>query len=76
MHPLIGELKDLSDNDIDLKITKLYKVMLASNNINITRQAQMALDNYLSEQQTRLTKKLDEQFKKSGQKIEDVIDIK
>jgi hypothetical protein len=75
MHPLIGDLKSITDNDLDEKITKIYKVLATSNNINVTRQAQMALDNYLNEQQFRNNKKLDDQFKKSGQKVEDVIDI-
>lgn len=75
MHPMVGSLEKISDSDLDEKIIKIYKVIAMSPNMNITRQAQMALDNYLTEQQARLSKKLDEQFKKSGKKVKDIINI-
>lgn len=75
MHPMIGSLSKITDSDLDEKITKLYKVLAVSPNINITRQAEMALDDYLNEQRNRANKKLDDQFKKAGKKMKDIIDI-
>lgn len=76
MHPLIGNLKAMSDDAITANIAKLQNVIFRSNNIHLTRQAQMALDNYLTEQNNRFEAQLEAQFKKSGKKIDDVIDIK
>jgi hypothetical protein len=75
MHPLTNSFRDLKDAELNEKINKLYRVLATSNNINVTRQAQMVLDDLLTEQQRRSTIKLDEELKKLGKTIDDVINI-
>lgn len=74
MHPLMQELSNVQDKDLDEKITKLRKVMHFGN-YEIVRQAQMIMDSLLNEQTRRANEKLEKQLKKSGKKLDEVINI-
>jgi hypothetical protein len=75
MHPLVGNLKTLSDEAITSNIGKLINIIVNSRDLNVTRQAQMILENYELERDQRLQEQLDNKLKKSGKKFKDIIKV-
>lgn len=53
MHPLISNLEDLKDNEIDSKINDLTKKYFQTMNPNLKQQIALALDSYKNEQAVR-----------------------
>jgi len=53
MHPLISNLEDLKDSEIDSKINDLTKKYFQSANPDLKRQVSLALDTYKNEQARR-----------------------
>jgi hypothetical protein len=53
MHPLISNLENLKDSEIDSKINDLTKKYFQSANPNLRQQVSLALDTYKIEQSRR-----------------------
>jgi hypothetical protein len=71
-HPLVGSLKELSNDEISAKIAELNKKLgfaLRTGNAELCHQLRLALTNFTSEQQNRLSKNANTPF-------DEVIDIR
>lgn len=77
MHPLVGDITELSDKELSERMQKLMRVMRTGGAFNgaIYQQAVMMYDSYLVERQRRNDKILEEQMKKSGTSFDGIIDI-
>ena len=53
MHPLISNLENLKDSEIDFKINDLTKKYFQSSNSDLRQQVSLALDTYKNEQARR-----------------------
>ena len=53
MHPLIANLEELKDSEIDSKINDLTKKYFQTMNPELKQQISMALDSYKNEQAVR-----------------------
>lgn len=74
-HPLIGNLENLTVDELSGKITELYgklNIATQSGNAHLCNQIRMALENY----QNRYRAVLEEQQKKSNVNFDDKINIK
>lgn len=49
MHPLIGDLTTLKDNEVDSRINDLTRKYFATANFELQQQIAMALDTYKAE---------------------------
>ncbi len=49
MHPLIGDLSQLKDSEVDSKINDLTRKYFATNSFELKQQIAMALDTYKAE---------------------------
>jgi hypothetical protein len=67
-------LADLTDEQLDEKITKLSRIVY-SPNVNLARQAYPILLNLIEQQSMRNTKKFEEHVEKSGMKMDEIINI-
>ena len=77
MHPLAGDLTQLSDEDLLKKVNDLYdrlKTAYFMSNPAISMQLRMLLDSYRNEQ-TRRAQIEQEKFMKQNKKLTDRIDI-
>lgn len=62
MHPLLGNLSSLSDNDLEQKILEVNRRYWQTRNPEVQMQISMVLESYKLEQETRrIHKKLSEQ---------------
>lgn len=70
-HPLVGSLKELTNEEISAKIAELNKKLgfaMRSNNNHMCNQLRLAISNFILEQQARLSKE-------SNTPYDQVIDI-
>lgn len=74
MHPLLDSLRDVTDEDLDIKINAIYdRLKTAGGNPGVYNQLMMILNNYQEEKQRRAAeyrKKLED-----DDKYNDKIDI-
>lgn len=78
MHPLSPDLTQLSDQELNNKLTELNKKINMStrmNNYAITQQLINIRDDYQFELSVRNRKQLEEYSKKIGKGFDDIIDI-
>lgn len=61
MHPLLFNIDQLSDNELEEKIISLHKKYWQTNNPQIQHQISLAIESYKLEQQTRLIRQKNEQ---------------
>jgi len=62
MHPLIRDLKILSDNEVEQKILDLNKKYWQTQNLQAQHQISIALDTYKLEQESRRARQKIEQM--------------
>lgn len=77
MHPLTGELANLSDEDLLKKINELYgrlRTSMSLGNNQYGPQLRMILEDYQAEYNRRMAVQA-EQFAKNNKKLADKIDI-
>lgn len=78
MHPLTPNLRELSDQDIQTKITELNNRLMfcyQTGNAALIGQIQMLLEDYRAEAQVRQQKLMDQLMEKGGQ-FKNIIDVK
>lgn len=76
MHPLSGSFAELSDEELQQKISKLTSARRFARDPNLARQADMILDDLRTEQMARSQKYLDQLANKNKKNLSDIIDIK
>ncbi len=77
MHPLIGNLTDLTDDDLQKKLSELSSKLNAAHRFgshDLVQQLYMIIENYQYELKLRNDKHIAELQKKSGQ-FKSIIDI-
>jgi hypothetical protein len=77
MHPLAGDLTQMSDEELLKKLNELYdrlKTAYYMSNPSISAQLRMLLETYRNEQ-TRRAQIAQEKFMKQNKKLTDRIDI-
>lgn len=70
VHPLIGNLKDLSDEEISDKLKMLYNKLsqaYSMNNRGLIDQVQLCVQSYISEHDLRVKRQMEEGAKASAQ---------
>ena len=70
----VQKLSELSDEDLEEKITKLQRILYSSN-WNLSKQAKPVLMEMLDEQNRRNNLKFEEHLKKYGAKMDEIINI-
>jgi hypothetical protein len=73
-HPLIGDLNDLTMDELSTKISDLNRklsIAMRSGNGNLCNQMRMAIESY----QTKYQEKLQESYKKADTNFDDKINI-
>lgn len=73
-HPLIGDLNDLTMDELSTKISDLNRKLsmaMRSGNGHLCNQMRMAIESY----QTKYQEKLQESYKKSDANFDDKINI-
>lgn len=76
MHPLTGSFSELSDEELQQKMSKLQSARRFARDPNLARQAEMILDDLRQEQAKRSQKYLDQLANKNKKNLSDIIDIK
>lgn len=76
MHPLTGSFAELTDEELQQKISKLTSARRFARDPNLARQADMILDDLRQEQTKRSQKYLDQLANKNKKNLSDIIDIK
>ena len=67
-------LKELTDEELDKKITTLQRIIF-SNNINLSQQARPIYAQYINEQNKRLDEKLSKHLKNNNTEENTIINI-
>lgn len=75
MHPLINNLSDLKDLEIENKILELSKKYYQTNNGNLQYQIRMMLDVYNEELKNRRNKLLQQQLENRNQELDKLIKV-
>lgn len=77
-HPLIGNLDDLSIDDLTTKISDLQKklgIAQRTGNFDLCNQIRMALENYQNKYREKSDNLLKSRTTNSGTNFDDIIDI-
>lgn len=74
MHPLLPDVSNLSDDQLNQKISQIQRVLRSSQNGYLTQQAQQILLSLREEQSQRQAQALERALSKN-QKATDVINI-
>ena len=77
-NPLLEDPTDLSDQDLNQKISEINKKIsfaLKSNNTNMYNQLLLVHESYKQEQSERHRKKMEELLKNKGADFDDILDI-
>lgn len=76
VHPLLEDLRGLSDEDLNKKIIKMNKILSQSYyNVQLYNQAKTIMNILLDEQNERADKKFQKFLEMSNNKLSDTIDI-
>ncbi len=75
MHPLINNLSELKDIEIENKILELSKKYYQTHNSNLQYQIRLALDVYNEELRTRRSKLLQQQLENRNQDLDKLIKV-
>ncbi len=75
MHPLTEDITKLTDEEIQKKLSKLYKVLQTTSNYGVRVQAEQMLEDYAQEQIRREDVKIQKQLEKAGSSMDEIIDI-
>ena len=76
MHPLTASFAELSDEEIQQKMSKLMSARRFARDTDRVRQVEMILDDLRQEQSKRSQKYLDQLANKNKKNLSDIIDIK
>lgn len=75
MHPLVNDLSDLKDIEIENKILDLSKKYYQTHNSNLQYQIRLLLDVYNEELKNRRNKLLQQQLENRNQELDKLIKV-
>jgi len=76
MHPLIHDLSNLSDNEIDEKILDLNRKYWRTQNLDLQHQISITIETYKHEQEARRARQRLEQEKQNGEEgLDNLINV-
>ncbi len=75
MHPLIQNLSDLKDQELESKILDLSKKYWVARNPDLQRQISMALDTYNEELRSRRAKALEQMYQNRDKDLDKLINV-
>ena len=76
MHPLIHDLSNLSDNELDEKILDLNRKYWRTQNLDLQHQISITIETYKQEQQARRARQRLEQQQQNGEEgLDNLINV-
>lgn len=75
MHPLIDNLSDLKDQELETKILDLSKKFWVARNPDLQRQISMVLDSYNEELRVRRAKALEQMYQSRDKDLDKLINV-
>lgn len=75
MHPLVDDLNNLKDSELESKIQELSKKYFQARNPSVQYQITMILDMYRAELSTRQAKTLQQEYQKRDQDLDSLINV-
>ena len=75
MHPLIGDLSNLKDSEVDSKINELTRKYFATNSFELREQIAMALDTYKNESAKRQAQAYDKMMNTRNKDLDKLIKV-
>lgn len=75
MHPLLNSLHELSDNELEQKISSASRTYWRTANPQVQSQIAMVIDSYKQELETRRTKQHLEQEENGDSDLDNLINI-
>ena len=75
MHPLINNLSELKDSELELRIQSLSKKYFATHNPSLQQQIVMALEDYKTELGSRRARQLQAEYQKRDKDLDNLIKV-
>ncbi len=75
MHPLIGDLSNLKDGEVDSKINELTRKYFATNSFELKEQIAMALDTYKQEMAKRQQRAYEKMMSNRNKDLDKLIKV-
>lgn len=75
MHPLIGDLSQLKDNELELKINELSKKYFSTYNVDVRQQIVMVLDSYKEELNNRRRQEYEKMMQSRDKNLDKLINV-
>lgn len=75
MHPLIGDLSNLKDSELEAKINELSKKYFATYNVDVREQMVMVLDTYKEELSNRRRAEYEKMMKSRDKNLDKLINV-
>ena len=75
MHPLVGDLSQLKDAELEAKINELSKKYFATFNVDVREQMVMVLDTYKEELSNRRRAEYEKMIKSRDKNLDKLINV-
>lgn len=75
MHPLVDDLNNLKDSELESRIQDLSKKYFQARNPSVQYQITMILDMYRAELSARQAKTLQQEYQKRDQDLDSLINV-
>lgn len=75
MHPLINDLSDLKDNDLENKINELSRKYFSTYNTQVREQIVMVLDSYKEELNNRRLREYEKMVNSRNKDLDKLINV-
>lgn len=75
MHPLVGDLSNLKDSELESKINELSKKYFSTYNVDVREQMVMLLDTYKEELSNRRRAEYEKMMKSRDKDLDKLINV-
>lgn len=75
MHPLVGDLSQLKDGEIETKINELSKKYFSTYNVDVRQQIVMVLDTYKEELNNRRQQEYEKMVQSRDKNLDKLINV-
>ena len=75
MHPLVGDLSQLKDGEIETKINELSKKYFSTYNVDVRQQIVMVLDTYKEELNNRRRQEYEKMMQSRDKNLDKLINV-
>lgn len=75
MHPLVGDLSQLKDGEIEAKINELSKKYFSTYNVEVRQQIVMVLDSYKEELSNRRQREYEKMMQSRDKNLDKLINV-